>query len=261
MAIDEKFKSHFISYATVMHKRLTPKINQFIYEAFYICFDISKIYNLTTKIFSVNKFNLYSFYEKDHGPKNGSNIKDWANETFKNSGMNNSIDKIFLFTHPRILGYCFNPVSFWLALNDQQKLIAVIAQVNNTFNESHSYVIFNKNGHEIESNQWFEADKEFHVSPFYKTEGNYKFRFIFEQNQIAIWINYLIGEKTLLTSVISKKNINYDNKNLIISFIKMPFITFKVIALIHWQALKIFFKKIKYISKPKPPQNQITINR
>ena len=253
--------SSFITFAKVMHKRLLPKVNQFVYEVFYICFDIAKINNLSKKIFSINKFNLFSFYEKDYGPKDGSSIENWARNILKNQQIDKNINKIFLFTHPRVLGYVFNPASFLFCLDSQEKLQAVIVQVNNTFNENHSYLIFNKDGSAIGNNQWFEADKEFHVSPFFERKGFYKFRFIFEQNKIAVWIDYFTDEKTLLTSVILKKQVDFDDLNLILAFIKIPFMTLKVIILIHIQALKIVFKKIKYISKPEQKNSKITLTK
>jgi DUF1365 family protein len=244
-----------------MHKRLVPKVNQFVYEVFYICFDIAKINNLSKKIFSLNKFNLFSFYEKDYGQKDGSSIENWAWNILKNQQIDKNINKIFLFTHPRVLGYVFNPASFLFCLDSQEKLQAVIVQVNNTFNENHSYLIFNKDNSAIANNQWFEADKEFHVSPFFERKGFYKFRFIFEQNKIAVWIDYFTDEKTLLTSVILKKQVDFDDLNLILAFIKIPFMTLKVIVLIHIQALKIVFKKIKYISKPEQKNSKITLTK
>ena len=87
--------SSFITFAKVMHKRLTPRVNQFVYEVFYICFDISKINNLSKKIFSLNKFNLFSFYEKDYGPKDGSSIENWAWNILKNHQIDKNINKIF----------------------------------------------------------------------------------------------------------------------------------------------------------------------
>ena len=253
--------SSFIIFAKVMHKRLVPKVNQFVYDVFYICFDIAKINNLSKKIFSLNKFNLFSFYEKDYGPKDGSSIENWAWNILKNQQIDKNINKIFLFTHPRVLGYVFNPASFFFCLDQEEKLQAVIVQVSNTFGENHCYLVFNKDSSPILQNQWLEADKEFHVSPFFKIEGCYKFRFIFEQNKIAVWIDYFTNEKTLLTSVICKKEVDFDYLNLILAFIKIPFMTFKIIILIHIQALKIVIKKIKYISKPEQKNSKITLTK
>ena len=252
--------SQSIFFAKVFHKRLSPKINEFLYEVFYICFDISKISSLNCFFLSLNKFNIFSFYEKDHGHKDGSSIQEWAKNIFTNSLATNKIKKIFLFTHPRVLGYAFNPVSFWFGIGADEKIYAIIAQVNNTFGENHIYLIDNPNQEPITENQWFDAKKEFHVSPFYQTEGQYKFRFIFKQNKIAVWIDYFIDNKTLLTNVISTKQLNLNNINLFKTFLIMPLMTFKVIYLIHFQALKLFLKKIKYIPKPPQPKVRITTN-
>lgn len=253
--------SNFLIMAKVMHKRLTPRINAFVYDVFYLCFDIEKIDDLKSKFFSINKFNFFSFYLADHGAKDNSNLYNWAVGIFKQHNVENNIKKIYLFTHPRVLGYCFNPVSFWFGLDKDEKLIAVIAQVNNTFNQSHCYLLFNQNFTPISVDQIFRADKDFYVSPFYERIGSYNFRFIFDQKKIAVWIDYIINEKTLLTSVISKKIINYSDKNLLICFLRIPFLTLKVIILIHWQALKLFIKKMKYIGRPAIKKNNITLNK
>lgn len=252
---------NFLVMAKVMHKRLTPRVNAFVYDVFYLCFDIKKIDELASKFFSINKFNLFSLYLKDHGAKDGGNLHNWAFNIFKEHNIDNHIKKIYLFTHPRILGYCFNPVSFWFGIDEDDKLIAVIAQVNNTFKQSHCYLLFNQNSAPISADQILMADKDFYVSPFYQRVGSYNFRFIFDQKKIAVWIDYIIDEKTLLTSVISKKIINYSDKNLLFCFLRIPFLTLKVIILIHWQALKLFVKKMKYISKPALKKNNITLNK
>jgi DUF1365 family protein len=237
--------------ASVIHKRLKPSINQFNYRIFYICFDITKIQNLRSKIFSLNRFNLFSFYQKDHGNKDGSSLESWIRKILKAENLAEKTKKIFLFTHPRILGFAFNPVSFWFCLDEEKKLIAVLAQVNNTFGETHCYLVFNPNHSPIEQNQWLEAKKEFHVSPFFAVEGFYKFRFIFSENKIAAFIDYFTNEKSLLTSVTASSH-EMTNLNLVWFFFKIPTMIIKVIFLIHWQALKLLFKKNKYF--PKPPQ-------
>ena len=255
MAVEAK-----IIYAKIVHQRITPVLNQFCYKAFYICCDINQINKFATRCFSINKFNLFSFYFKDYGAKDGTNPENWAREIFKSQRIDD-ISQIFLLTHPRILGWAFNPVSFYFALDNQQNLRAVIAQVNNTFGETHSYLIYNHNNAPISKNQWLEADKEFHVSPFYKVEGNYKFRFIFNDKNIAVWIDYFNNSKTLLTSLIAYQNHQLNDINLLRALLSMPLMAIKVVALIHWQALKILVKKIKYIPKPAPKNIKITINK
>lgn len=248
--------------AEVFHKRLKPSINYFSYRVFYICFDITKASKLASKLLSLNKFNLFSFYNKDHGKRDGSSLESWIKEILASHNLNHQIKKIFLLTHPRILGYNFNPVSFWFCLDKKEKLIAVLSEVSNTFGEHHNYLIFNPDHSPIEHNQWFEAKKEFHVSPFFEVKGNYKFRFIFNQRKIAAWIDYLSDskQKSLLTSVICKKT-KLGDKALLKQFCLIPMMTLKVVFLIHWQALKLVFKKNKYIPKPLQKSHKLTITR
>jgi len=255
-------KSSFLCLAQVFHKRLLPSINQFSYRVFYICFEITRTKNLCSKFLSLNRFNLFSFYEKDHGGRYGSSLDGWIREILLSQNINHKIKKIFLMTHPRILGYVFNPVSFWFCLNEQEELIAVLAEVSNTFGENHNYLVFNEDYSPIKQDQWFDADKQFYVSPFFEVKGSYKFRFIFDQNKIAAWIDYLSDskQKSLLTNVICSK-IDLNDVTLLKQFFTIPLMTLKVIFLIHWQALKLLFKGNKYISKPTKLIKNLTINK
>ena len=255
-------KSSFLCLAQVFHKRLAPSINQFSYRVFYICFDITKTKNICSKFLSLNRFNLFSFYEKDCAKRDGSNFDGWIREVLLTQNINHQVRKIFLMTHPRILGYAFNPVSFWFCLNEKEELIAVLAEVHNTFGENHNYLVFNRDNSAIGADQWFDADKQFHVSPFFEVKGSYKFRFIFNQDKIAAWIDYLSDskQKSLLTSVVCK-NIDLNDRALLIQFFAIPLMTLKVIFLIHWQALRLLFKRNKYISKPIKLIKNLTINK
>ena len=99
--------------ASIYHKRFFPKANEFRYSGFYIKFSIDRLQTLKSLLFSVNNFNLFSFYEKDHGYRDGSSLDTWARDTLGKAGVTNFDGKIFLQTFPRVLGYVFNPVSFW----------------------------------------------------------------------------------------------------------------------------------------------------
>lgn len=251
----------FLSIAKVFHKRLRPRVNQFSYDVFYLGFDIAKIPQTKRALLGVDSFNVFSFYNKDHGARDGKNIESWIREILAEKNLNSKVKNIFLVTHPRLFGYVFNPVSFWFCLDGEKNLIAVLCEVNNTFGENHNYLIFNYDHSPIHENQEFDAEKDFHVSPFFTREGKYKFRFKFSPKNIFVTINYFsdAGDALLLTTV-SCKNIELNNKNLLKLFFAIPFVTFKVLALIHFQALKIVFKKIKYVKKPKQKTHKITFN-
>ncbi len=254
-------KSAFLCEATVMHKRLRPSINQFVYRVFYLCFDIEKIDKIATKFLLIDRFNLFSFYRRDHGKRDNSSLEVWIRQILREKNLNDKVKKIYLLSYPRVLGYVFSPVSFWFCFDAEEKLIAVLSEVNNTFGENHDYLVFNPDHSPLQENQWFVAKKEFHVSPFFRVDGSYKFRFVFNRKNIAVWIDYLgdDGEKNLLTSVVCTKS-ELTDKALLRSFFAIPVMTIKVIVLIHWQAVKILAKKIRYISKPAPQAHKITVN-
>lgn len=257
-----KIKSFSLCLANVWHKRLKPSVNAFSYRVFYLCFDISETHKLRSKLLSLNRFNLFSFYDRDHGKRDGSGLERWIRKILSDYDLNQHSKRIFLLTHPRVLGYVFNPVSFWFCLDDQERLIAVLSEVNNTFGENHNYLIFNRDHSPLQGNQWFEAKKEFHVSPFFEVKGSYKFRFIFNQKKVVAWIDYLSDskQKSLLTSVICRKIKPSDSK-LLAQFLSIPLMTLKVVFLIHWQALKLVIKRNKYVPKPQQKSVRITLNK
>ncbi len=251
----------FFCPAIVTHKRLKPVINQFVYRVFYLCFDIAKKQKIASKFLSLNGFNLFSFYDRDHGKRDGSSLEAWIREILRSKNLDQKIKKIFLLSYPRVLNYVFSPVSFWFCFDEAENLIAVLCEVNNTFGENHNYLIFNFDHSPIQENQWFEAQKEFHVSPFFHVRGLYKFRFIFNQKNIAVWIDYVEAgtQKSLLTNVVCRKE-NLTDLALIKAFLAIPLMTFKVTFLIHWQAIKLLVKKNKYIPKPKKMAHNLTSN-
>ncbi|MDX2073445.1 MAG: DUF1365 domain-containing protein [Alphaproteobacteria bacterium] len=228
--------------AKVMHKRLFPKINQFTYGVYYLALPLP-----APKLPS----RLLSFHEKDHGARDGSSSQAWARNILVDYGIGDNVQYITLVTMPRVLGYVFNPVSFFLCLDDERKLRAVICEVHNTFSEQHSYLCARADHAPISPDEWLSADKLFHVSPFLPREGNYKFRFALAGEQLGIWIDYYDKEnnKQLITTLTGKLT-RLNATSLRHAFWSHPLVTFKVITLIHWQAVKLMSKGIRYIVKP-----------
>ena len=243
----------------IFHQRNFPKKNSFKYNSIYISFPLSKIDHLKSRLFSLNKFNLFSFYNKDYGNHNSKDIQRWIYEILKENNINN-IKEVILVTHPKVLGYVFNPVSFWLCLDQQKQLIAVLSEVNNTCGQKHSYLCFNDDLKPIVNNRWLEAKKEFYVSPFMAIEGKYKFRFEYKENQLNFFINYIVDDKLKLITYLKCHFRTFNNKNLLISFFKVPFFSLKTIILIHYQALKLYLKLFRYYKCPREPNKKITVN-
>lgn len=235
--------------ANIYHKRFTPKENEFSYGGYYMKFSLNEMQSLKSLFFSVNRFNLFSFYEKDHGYRDGSSLTKWAQNILLNSGIKNFEGEIVLQTFPRVLGYVFNPVSFWYCY-EENKLVAIICEVNNTFGESHNYVLLNDPLNRVNF-----LSKHFHVSPFYDIKGGYYFDF---RKDDKVIINYHFDDCLQLTTSISGREIHFSDKNLVKLFFHYPLYTIFIVFLIHYQALKLYMKKIKFYSKPEKEKNEVT---
>lgn len=236
--------------ARIFHKRFIPKINEFSYSGYYVKFSLNEMEMMGSKVFGVNQFNLFSFYEKDHGYRDGSSLYKWAQDILEKAGVQKFQGEVVLQTFPRVLGYVFNPVSFWYCYNKEKELQAIICEVNNTFNESHNYVLLNNPGDKINF-----LNKHFHVSPFYPVEGGYFFDF---RTPDTVKINYHSDGKLQLATSISGKEIAFSDKELLKLFFKHPLYTFLIVVLIHYQALRLFVKKIKFYSKPEKKLSEVT---
>lgn len=248
---------HKLYKAKVMHKRLFPKENKFVYSVYYYVLSLSSLKGLPVPY---NRFGLTSFHDKDHGAKDGSSLEQWARDILETQNLNDRVDgEICLISMPRILGYVFNPVSFWLCFDKQENLRAVICEVNNTFGETHSYLCAHPNGNIIENEDILEAHKLFHVSPFLERKGHYNFRFSLNKDSYGIWINYFdeYGKKKLLTSLAGTVE-PLTKRNASRTFWSHPLVTLKTIFLIHYQALKLCLKGISYFKKPKQREQKLS---
>lgn len=239
--------------AKVMHKRLFPKINQFTYGVYYLALPLPA---------APLPSHLLSFKEKDHGARDGSDISSWARTILSSYGLNEKVSRITLITMPRVLGYVFNPVSFFLCFDEANQLRAVICEVHNTFGEQHSYLCARADHAPILPDEWLSAEKLFHVSPFLPREGSYQFRFALTGDTLGIWIDYYDKEsnKQLITALAGKLA-PLNAASLRRAFWSHPLVTLKVITLIHWQAIKLVSKGIRYIVKPRQHDERISSTR
>ena len=236
--------------AKVMHKRLFPKVNRFTYGVYYL------VLPLPAPAIS-NRY--MKFDPKDLGYRDGRDPSIYARSIMEKYEFAKKIQDIMLITMPRVLGYIFNPVSFYFCLDSEQQLQAVIVEVHNTFGEQHSYICVHPNHAPIEAGDWLKAEKLFHVSPFLERSGHYRFRFALRENKVGIWINYFDckNNKQLLTSLTGNL-IPLNKKTQSRVFWTHPLVTLKTIFLIHWQALKLITKKITYQPKPKQLKEKVS---
>ena len=246
--------------AQVMHKRQFPKVNQFTYGIYYLSLPLSQIHDdVLTSMLAINRPGFMSFYERDHGNRTGERLEDWGRDILSDYGLNDITTDIVLVSMPRVLGYVFNPVSFWLCLDAEKNLRAVLCEVHNTFGEQHSYLCAHPDRRPITGDDWLEAEKVFHVSPFLKREGKYLFRFLLKGEKFGVWIDFYDaeGKQQLLTSLVGHFT-PLSRQALWHAFFSHPLVTLKAILLIHWQALKLVSKGIRYIPKPRQIKQKIS---
>ena len=242
---------------TVIHKRFKPKIHFFKYKVFSLLIDLSELNNLDEKIgfFSYNKFNLISFFDKDHGDRDGSSVINWVKKNLKENNVNCENIRIKLLCYPRILGYVFNPLSIFYVFDKNDKLISLLYEVKNTFGEQHTYIFKIKENNLLQHN----CEKKFHVSPFIEMNCSYFFRTLKPADKISIIIDqYQLNEKILYASQDGKRT-DFTTSELIKSYLKHPLMTFKVIAAIHFEAFKLWTKGIRFIQKKFKIKNNISI--
>ena len=251
-------KNSFIYTGTVIHKRFKPKIHTFNYKVFSLLIDLSEIDLLhkTLRLFSYNKFNIISFFNKDHGPRDGSSLKNWVIDNLKKNNIESNEVKIKLLCYPRIFGYVFNPLSIFYVYDKNSDLIAVLYEVKNTFGEQHSYIFKTKKEQNLIQHV---CKKKFHVSPFIEMNCVYFFRLLKPGNKISVIIDVQDpGGKILYASQDGLKS-ELNNNNLIKSYLKHPLMTFKIIFAIHFEAFKLWTKGTKFIKKNIKIKNNITI--
>ena len=241
-------KNSSIYTGTVIHKRFKPKTHFFNYKVFSLLIDLSEM-NLLDKnlrIFSYNKFNIISFFNKDHGPRDGSSLKKWVVENLKKNNIETSDIQIKLLCYPRIFGYVFNPLSVFYVYDKNLDLISVLYEVKNTFGQQHTYIFKAKKNQNLIQHI---CKKKFHVSPFIEMNCIYFFRLLKPGNKISVTIDLEDPEGKILYASQDGVKSELNNKNLIKSYLKHPLMTFKIIIAIHFEAFKLWTKGIKYIKK------------
>jgi len=241
----------------VIHKRFKPKEHFFKYSVFSLLIDLSELNQLDKEIkfFSFNKFNLISFYEKDHGSRDGSSLVAWVKKNLEANNIHFKDIKIKLLCYPRIFGYVFNPLSVFFIYNSNEKLISILYEVKNTFGEQHTYIF--KVDDDLKLFQ-HNCSKKFHVSPFIEMDCNYFFRILKPEDKMSVIIDqYQANEKILYASQDGKR-VDFNSRELLKSYLKHPLMTFKIISAIHFEAFKLWTKGIKFIKKKFKIKNNIT---
>ena len=254
----------------VMHARLRPVEHRFVYPVAFCLLPLHRLSECHRTFFGINRWRLLSFLERDHGPRDGSPLIPWfaqlylqkisGNATFQSADPSKApFADVWIQTFPRVLGYVFNPVSFWYGYRADGELIAILAEVSNTFGERHNYLLAHADGRPIKDGEWFERDKVFHVSPFFPVRGHYRFRFNLDAGKPRVRIDYGDAGGELLRTAVSGIPAPLTNRTALLTFLRFPLMTLGVVARIHWQAAQLFFgKRVQFFKKPTPPTEETT---
>ena len=239
-----------ILFGSVMHRRLRPAQHRFVYPVFGLLLPLDRLDQADAPFFSVNRRNLFSFRYADHGARDGSHPLPWIRALLAREGVV-ADGEIWLQCFPRMLGYVFNPVSFWYCHDRGGALRAVLAEVNNTFDERHNYLVAHADGRPIRDREALEARKVFHVSPFMAVQGHYRFRFHARPDdpRRLARIDHADADGDLLHTAISGTAAPLTGARLMGAFFGYPWMTLGVMARIHWQALRLWLKRMPFLSK------------
>jgi hypothetical protein len=237
------------------HGRRGATKNAFRYSIDYVLLDAETAPDAPA-LFTRNGSNLMSLQDADHGgpPKQGRGAA-WVRDVLTAHAIAQP-DRIMLLAQPRMLGHVFNPVSFWLCYQGDA-LTTIIAEVSNTFGDRHSYLCRHEDGRAITKADTLAAQKVMHVSPFQPVEGGYVFRFDIQPDSVGIWIDYSRGNGGLIATLTGARR-PISNGSIIRAALRRPFGSRRVLALIHWQAVKLWWKGATFRSQPAPPRDEVS---
>ncbi len=238
------------------HGRKGDVTNGFRYSVDYVLLDAEKPAR-GPALFTRGGRNVTSLRDTDHGglPGQGRGAP-WAREVLAAHGVQ-ADGALQLLTQPRVLGHVFNPVSFWLARDAADNLVAVIAEVSNTFGDRHSYLCTRPDHGPIARHDRLTAQKIFHVSPFQPIAGDYTFRFDIQAHRIGIWIELTHDDGGVVATLTGPRR-PLTNGAILGALLRRPFGSRRVLALIHWQALKLWWKGARYRPRPEPPESEVS---
>lgn len=240
----------------VMHQRLRPFGHRFSYSVFSLLVDADRLGELAglARLLSVNRAGILSFNERDHVEEDGETLRQFADRLLARAGLERPAARVLLLAYPRVFGYVFNPLSTYFAYDAQDRLVAIIYAVRNTFGERHSYVAPVLPGESSAAGIRQTRTKIFHVSPFMDMGLRYHFRILPPGKAVRIRIHECAGNEPVLAATFNADAQRLTDASLARCLLKFPFMTLKVMAGIHWEALKLWLKGARFRTSPPPPE-------
>mgnify|MGYP006286118551 CR=1 FL=1 len=256
-----KLPTAHLGVGEVRHARTRPRPHAFAYPTFFLWLPMRQLDQASAWGLSVNRWGWASFHDCDHGdgrgPERGGAL-GWLDELLKAHRIEDANGEIWLHCYPRVLGYAFKPVSFWHCHSPDGSLRAIVVEVNNTFGERHCYVLDRPR-----LGQTLCADKHFHVSPFCEVKGQYRFRFMRtltrDPERMVVRIEHCDELGLLLQTSVSGQLEPMTPESLRRAVCRFPLLSLGVMARIHWQALRLWLKRVPFFTKPNPPVHSTTM--
>jgi len=245
----------------VRHARLRPVVHRFAYRTFFLLLPLRRLREQPHAALARNRFGLLSFHDRDHGDGRDDCLA-WLDELLAGEGISDAQGEVWLHCYPRVLGYAFKPVSFWYCHRRDGTLAAIVVEVNNTFGERHCYLL---HGSGLGYGRELSAAKVFHVSPFCAVAGHYRFRFMRTDAHPAsagarigpartvARIDHDDADGPLLQTSVSGVLAPLTRRRVLHALSVAPLMSFGVIARIHWQALRLWARRVPFFRKPAPP--------
>jgi DUF1365 family protein len=235
----------------VMHRRLRPRMHRFSYRSFWLLVDLDQLAAVSEQmmLFSCDRPNLFSLYTRDHGDGTSTPLRTQIDRQLRHAGVKLAGGQVELLCMPRTAGFSFNPLSIYFCRHANGRLAAIVYEVHNTFGERHSYVM------PVDASQRTirqSFGKQFYVSPFLDMDLRYDARVTIPKERVEIGITASGSAGAVLHASLSATRTPFTDAALVRLFSKVPFVTLKVIAAIHWEALRLWVKRMKVIRRPRP---------
>ena len=236
----------------VMHARLKPVGHRFSYRVMSLLIDLDRleVADRQTPLFGVNRRALYSFHEADHGDRDGSSLRLYAQRCAAEHGIDLTGGRVLLLCYPRLFGYTFNPLSVYYCYRADGQPALLIYEVRNTFGDIHAYVLPVTRGDISPAGIRQTQDKRFYVSPFVEMAMRYHFRVMLPQDRVKLRILETNSEGPLLSATFNGQRRILTTRELLRSFFSLPLVTLKIIAAIHWEALRLWLKGVRLVPRP-----------
>ncbi|HSZ96600.1 MAG TPA: DUF1365 domain-containing protein [Bradyrhizobium sp.] len=236
----------------VMHARLKPVGHRFSYRVMSLLIDLDRleVADRQTRLFGVNRRALYSFHEADHGDRDGSSLRLYAQRCAAEHGIDLTGGRVLLLCYPRLFGYTFNPLSVYYCYRADGQPALLIYEVRNTFGDIHAYVLPVTRGDISPAGIRQTQDKRFYVSPFVEMAMRYHFRVMLPQDRVKLRILETNSEGPLLSATFNGQRRILTTRELLRSFFSLPLVTLKIIAAIHWEALRLWLKGVRPVPRP-----------